>query len=191
MSSAAQSQSAQACGAPLSSAGPPRSCWHDSRYLGEEWEGAQIDVAAEPREARRKLAGQIVASQPPAIGSIRASPNGRLWYTSGKPSTASSAVVVITRPCNAREVPKVEGLWTEPRSAAAARGRGAYTRAKRWAHRRSPISGIVPNRPKPPKLMSHSASGQSAEQSHRSSPLGGHASLTAALAASHLNVTLS
>ncbi len=71
------------------------------------------------------------------------------------------------------------------------RGGGAYTRAKRWAHRRLPISGIVPNKPKPPKLMSHSASGQSAEQFQWSNPLGGHASLTAAWAASHLNVTLS
>jgi hypothetical protein len=49
----------------------------------------------------------------------------------------------------------------------------------------------VPNRPKPPKLMSHSTSGQSAEQFQWSNPLGGHASLTAALAGSHLNVTLS
>ena len=39
--------------------------------------------------------------------------------------------------------------------------------------------------------MSHSASGQSAEQFQWSNPLGGHASLEAALAGSHLNVTLS
>ena len=159
--------------------------------LGEEWEGAQIDGAAQLREARRKLARQIVASQPPAMCGVRASHHSRKWYTSGKPSAASSAVGSITRPCNVREL-QAEGLRSEAGSAAAAAcGRRDYTRAKRWAHRRSPISGIVPNRPKPPKLRSHSASGQSAEQFQWSNPLGGHASLTAALAGSHLNVTLS
>jgi hypothetical protein len=69
--------------------------------------------------------------------------------------------------------------------------RRAHTRAKRWAHRRSPISGMVPNNPKPPKLMSHSSSGQSTEQCQLSKPLGGHDLLVDALAASHLNVTLS
>jgi hypothetical protein len=50
---------------------------------------------------------------------------------------------------------------------------------------------MVPNKPKLPKLMSHSASGQSAEQFQWSNPLGGHASLGSALAGSHLKVTLS
>ncbi len=39
--------------------------------------------------------------------------------------------------------------------------------------------------------MSHSALGQSAEQFQWSNPLGGQASLEAALAGSHVNVTLS
>ncbi len=121
----------------------------DSTRLGEAWEGAQKDGSAQLREARRKLAGQRIVFQLPAMSSI-VQP---IKVGNGKKNRQPQQSQLYS-PMHARELHN-----RGPRGE-------AYKRAKRWAHRRSPISGIVPNKPKPAKLMSHSASGQSAEQFH-------------------------
>jgi hypothetical protein len=157
-----------------------------AQHLGEEWEGHKKTM----RLSFDRLAGSWPVKSLAPSRLQRASHHGKQWYKlrQARPSTLSLSKYYSPMQC---EGAQAQGLRTEPDSEPAARGRGAYTRAKRWAHRRSPISGMVPNKPKPAKLMSHSASGQSSEQSHWSNPLGGHASVGSALAGSHLNVTLS